>query len=36
MSLPISADFNIPTFSALGFALRYLSVVEKSGYQPKK
>jgi AP-2 complex subunit mu-1 len=36
LSLPISAEFNIPMFSASGLALRYLSVVERSGYQPEK
>lgn len=33
---PISAEFNIPMFSASGLALRYLKVIEKSGYTPEK
>jgi len=33
---PISAEFNIPMFSASGLALRYLKVTEKSGYTPEK
>lgn len=36
LNLPISAEFNIPMFSASGLALRYLKVVEKSGYVPEK
>ncbi|OHT13914.1 Adaptor complexes medium subunit family protein [Tritrichomonas foetus] len=36
LSLPIKAEFNIPMFSASGLALRYLKVVEKSGYIPEK
>lgn len=36
LTLPISAEFNIPMFSASGLALRYLKVVEKSGYIPEK
>ena len=33
---PISAEFNIPMFSASGLALRYLKIIEKSGYTPEK
>jgi len=33
---PISAEFNIPMFSASGLALRYLKVTERSGYTPEK
>jgi AP-2 complex subunit mu-1 len=34
--LPISAEFTIPMFSASGLMLRYLTVVEGSGYKPEK
>lgn len=33
---PISAEFNIPMFSASGLALQYLKIIEKSGYAPEK
>ena len=33
---PISAEFNLSMFSASGLSLRYLQVVEKSGYVPEK
>lgn len=33
---PIAAEFTIPMFSASGLALRYLKVVERSGYQADK
>jgi hypothetical protein len=33
---PISVEFTIPMFSASGLALRYLKVVEKSGYVAEK
>ncbi|KAH0785606.1 Adaptor complexes medium subunit family protein [Histomonas meleagridis] len=36
IQLPISANFNLAMFSASGLALRYLKVVEKSGYVPQK
>ncbi|OHS95352.1 Adaptor complexes medium subunit family protein [Tritrichomonas foetus] len=36
LNLPIKAEFVIPMFSASGLALRYLKVVEKSGYVPEK
>jgi AP-2 complex subunit mu-1 len=36
LSLPIAAEFTIPMFSASGLALRYLTVVERSGYRPEK
>jgi AP-2 complex subunit mu-1 len=36
LTLPISAEFNVPMYSASGLALRYLKVVEKSGYTPEK
>jgi AP-2 complex subunit mu-1 len=36
LTLPISAEFNVPMYSASGLALRYLKIVEKSGYVPEK
>jgi AP-2 complex subunit mu-1 len=33
---PISAEFIIPMLSASGLEVRYLTVVEKSGYKPGK
>jgi AP-2 complex subunit mu-1 len=36
LTLPISAEFSVPMFSASGLALRYLKIVEKSGYTPEK
>jgi AP-2 complex subunit mu-1 len=36
LNLPISAEFNLPMYSASGLALRYLKIVEKSGYVPDK
>ncbi|KAH0786682.1 Adaptor complexes medium subunit family protein [Histomonas meleagridis] len=36
IQLPISANFNLAMFSASGLALRYLTVVERSGYTPQK
>jgi AP-2 complex subunit mu-1 len=36
LALPIAAEFTIPMFSASGLALRYLTVVERSGYRPEK
>jgi AP-2 complex subunit mu-1 len=36
LSLPIAAEFTILMHSASGMALRYLTVVERSGYTPEK
>jgi AP-2 complex subunit mu-1 len=36
LTRPLSAEFNVPMYSASGLALRYLKVVEKSGYNPEK
>jgi AP-2 complex subunit mu-1 len=36
LTLPISAEFTIPMFSPSGLALRYLTVVERTGYRPDK
>jgi AP-2 complex subunit mu-1 len=36
LSLPISAEFTIPMFSASQLALRYLKIVERSGYTAEK
>jgi AP-2 complex subunit mu-1 len=36
LTRPISAEFTIPMFSASGLVLRYLKVVERTGYKSEK